>query len=112
MGGKIAVKSNLFGIPIMHRRSFFQASLAATAAEREFWTRPSPGIPVNGIVRDTARQIVGELRDPKARLRAIYDWVVANTWRDAAVAGCGTGDIVHMLRERKFGGKCADINSL
>lgn len=93
-------------------RSDVDASLAATAAERAFWTQPSAGIPTDGIVRDTARKIVGNLNDPKAQLRAIYNWVVANTWRDAATPGCGAGDIAKMITDQHFGGKCADINSL
>lgn len=88
------------------------ASLPVTSAEREFWTRPSGNIPTNGIVRQTARQIVGNIKDPKAQVRAIYDWVVATTWRDPTTAGCGTGDIAAMLRDKRYGGKCVDINSL
>lgn len=89
-----------------------EASPATTTAERLFWARPSASIPTNGIVRETARRIVGDLKHPKAQVRALYDWVVATTWRDPAVAGCGTGDITAMLRDKKFGGKCVDINSL
>lgn len=81
-------------------------------AEREFWTRPSAGIPTDGIVELTARKIAGDIRDPKAKLRALYDWVVANSWRDPEVQGCGTGDIAAMLNSGNLGGKCADINSL
>ena len=88
------------------------ASLPVTAAEREFWTRPSGNIPTDGIVRQTARHIVGTIKDPKAQVRALYDWVVATTWRDPATAGCGTGDIAAMLRDKRYGGKCVDINSL
>ena len=93
-------------------RAQADGALPVTRAEREFWTRPSATIPTNGIVRDTARRIVGDVRDPKAQARAIYDWVVANTWRDPATAGCGTGNIAAMLKDKKYGGKCVDINSL
>lgn len=88
------------------------SSLPVTAAEREFWTRPSGNILTDGVVRQTARHIVGTIKDPKAQVRAIYDWVVATTWRDPATAGCGTGDIAGMLRDKRYGGKCVDINSL
>lgn len=93
-------------------RTSADASPALTEAERAFWTRPTAGIPTDGVVRQTARQIVGNIREPKAQARAIYDWLVANTWRDPAVAGCGTGDIAAMLRAGRLGGKCVDINSL
>ncbi|MDE2301639.1 MAG: transglutaminase domain-containing protein [Sphingomonadales bacterium] len=81
-------------------------------AARALWTAPAPGIPTDGIVRDTARAIIGARRDPKEQLRAIYDWVVAQSWRDPAVRGCGTGDVAAMLTSGRLGGKCADISSL
>jgi transglutaminase-like putative cysteine protease len=46
------------------------------------------------------------------KARAIYEWVVDNTFRDAKVRGCGIGDIAAMLRSGNLGGKCADINAL
>ena len=83
-----------------------------TPAERAFWTAATPSLPTDGIVRETALRIVADRTDDRQRLRAIYDWVVDNTWRDAAVPGCGTGDVRAMLTTGRFGGKCADINSL
>ncbi len=84
---------------------------------RRLWTEASPGLPTGGIVGETARRIVADRTEPKTKLRAIYDWVIANTWRDPATAGCGTGDIEAMLRANRssggpMGGKCADINAL
>ncbi len=74
---------------------------------------PTPHIPTDGIVRETARGIVkGRRSDPVAQARAIYEWIVENTYRDPKVAGCGTGDIVDMLESRRLGGKCADLNAL
>jgi len=46
------------------------------------------------------------------KARAIYEWVVDNTFRDPKVQGCGLGDIHTMLETGNLGGKCADINSL
>jgi transglutaminase-like putative cysteine protease len=83
-----------------------------STAERAFWTAPAPSIPTDGIVRETALSIVAGRNGERQRLRAIYDWVVDNTWRNAATPGCGTGDIRAMLTTGTFGGKCADINSL
>jgi transglutaminase-like putative cysteine protease len=93
-------------------RTATDTSPPLTAAERAFWTRPTAGIATDGIVRRTARQIVGNIHEPEAQARAIYDWLVANTWRDPAVAGCGTGDIAAMLHAGRLGGKCVDLNSL
>ncbi len=81
-------------------------------AEQRFWTAPMASLPTDGIVGETARRIVVGRRDPKAKARAIYDWVVDNTFRNGATRGCGVGGIDHMLRSGFLGGKCADINSL
>jgi len=81
-------------------------------AEQRFWTAPVASLPTGGIVGETARKIVAGHTEPKARVRAIYDWVVDNTFRDGATRGCGVGGIDHMLSSGYLGGKCADINSL
>ncbi len=48
----------------------------------------------------------------EAKARAIYDWVVRNSWREPTVRGCGEGDIKTMLETGNLGGKCADLNAL
>ena len=83
-----------------------------TPTEQRFWTAPIPSLPTDGIVGATAAHITAGRTEPRARLRAIYDWVVDNTFRDAATRGCGIGGIENMLRTGFLGGKCADINSL
>lgn len=83
-----------------------------SAADRRFWTAPAASLPTDGIVGETARRIVLGQATPRAKARAIYDWVVDNTFRDGATRGCGVGGIDHMLRSGFLGGKCADINSL
>lgn len=82
------------------------------AAERAFFTAPTEYIPTDGIVRDTARDIVKRERSDVGKARAIYEWVVENTFRDAKVRGCGWGDIKSMLETRNFGGKCGDLNAM
>jgi transglutaminase-like putative cysteine protease len=69
-------------------------------------------LPTDGIVRDTARDIVKGQRSDIDKARAIYEWIVDNTFRDPAVRGCGWGDIQSMLESRNFGGKCGDLNAL
>ena len=83
-----------------------------SAAERVFWTAPASSLPTSGLVASTAARVTLGRAEPRARLRAIYDWVVDNTFRDGATRGCGTGDIENMLATGRMGGKCADINSL
>lgn len=69
-------------------------------------------LPTDGIVRDTARDIVKGQRNDIDKARAIYEWIVDNTFRDPTVQGCGWGDIQSMLESRNFGGKCGDLNAL
>lgn len=88
------------------------ASLRLDSEDAFFWTRPTDLIPTDGIVRDTARRITRGQTGEVQKVRAIYDWVVANTYRDLKVAGCGIGDIKAMLVSGNMGGKCADINAL
>ena len=83
-----------------------------SAAERAFYTAPSELIPTDGIVKDTATQIVKRKRTDIDRARAIYEWVVDTTYRDPNVRGCGWGDIKAMLETRNFGGRCGDLNAL
>jgi transglutaminase-like putative cysteine protease len=69
-------------------------------------------IPTDGIVRDTARSVTKWQWNNVDKARAIYEWVVENTFRDPKVRGCGWGDIKTMLETRNMGGKCGDLNAL
>ena len=69
-------------------------------------------IPLDGLVLETSQQIVKGQVSEVAKARAIYEWIVENTFRDPMVRGCGLGDIKTMLETRYFGGKCADLNAL
>jgi len=74
--------------------------------------RPTASSPNDGIVLATAQKIVGGRTAPLDKARAIYDWVVDNSFRRAETQGCGLGNIAFMLESGDLGGKCADINSL
>ena len=89
-----------------------KSPVRADAAALREWTKPTDLMPTDGIVRETAREITGGKRDDLERVRAIYDWILANTYREPKVRGCGVGDIAAMLETRNFGGKCGDINGL
>jgi transglutaminase-like putative cysteine protease len=73
---------------------------------------PTELMPTDGIVRKTAEEIVGRKKDDLDKVRAIYDWIIVNTYREPKVAGCGVGDIKAMLETGNMGGKCGDINGL
>ena len=77
-----------------------------------FWTRPTALLPTDGIVRTTALAATRGARTDVDKARAIYDWVVANTWREPTVRGCGVGDIRTMLETGNLGGKCADLSAV
>jgi transglutaminase-like putative cysteine protease len=74
--------------------------------------RPTALIPTDGIVKATAQSATRGKTSDVDKVRAIYDWVVENTYREPAVRGCGVGDIKAMLETRNMGGKCADLNAL
>ena len=82
-------------------------------SEFDLYVASTAHIPTDGIVRATANRILPlAAGNPVERARAIYEWIVANTYRDPKVLGCGTGDIRFMLETNNLGGKCADLNAL
>lgn len=83
-----------------------------SAAEQKIYLGSTDLIPTGGIVKDTADKIVAGKTNDLDKAKAIYEWVVENTFRDAKVRGCGIGDIAAMLKSGNLGGKCADINAL
>ncbi len=86
--------------------------LALPRAQHALYTRATALLPTDGIVRDTARDIVRGARTDEDKARAIYDWIVDNTFRDPKVRGCGNGDIRTMIETGNLAGKCADLNAL
>jgi transglutaminase-like putative cysteine protease len=76
------------------------------------YLKPSRYVPTDGIVKKTADQITRGAGTDLERARAIYGWIVENTFRDPKVRGCGVGDIRFMLEGNSLGGKCADLNAL
>ena len=85
---------------------------APNRAEAARFLKPSALIPSDGIVKDTALKITRGARTDVEKARAIYEWIVDNTFRDPKTRGCGTGDIRFMLESKNLGGKCADLNAL
>jgi transglutaminase-like putative cysteine protease len=66
----------------------------------------------DGIVKKTSQRITKGADRDVDKARAIYEWIVENTFRDPTVRGCGVGDIRAMLETGNLGGKCADLNAL
>jgi transglutaminase-like putative cysteine protease len=69
-------------------------------------------MPTDGIVKTTADEITAGKKTDTEKARAIYEWIVENTFRNSKTRGCGTGDIRYMLESKDMGGKCADLNAL
>jgi transglutaminase-like putative cysteine protease len=82
-----------------------KASLAPYTASYEL-------MPTDGIVKQTADGIVKGQRTDLEKARALYEWIVENTYRDPKTRGCGTGDVKFMVENKTYGGKCADLNAL
>jgi transglutaminase-like putative cysteine protease len=84
----------------------------ADAATLKYWKHATELMPTDGIVWDTAQEVTKGARTDVDKVRALYEWIVDNTWREPKVRGCGVGDIKAMLETGNFGGKCGDINGL
>jgi transglutaminase-like putative cysteine protease len=82
------------------------------AEERRLYTEPTEHMPTDGIVLQTARDVTKGTKTDYDKAKAIYEWIVENTFRDPKVRGCGIGDIKTMLETGNLGGKCADLNAL
>jgi len=84
----------------------------ADRAEMEHFLRPTKLMPTDGVVKTTAMEITKSAKTDVEKARAIYEWIVENTFRDPKTRGCGLGDIRFMLETKDLGGKCADLNAL
>ena len=74
--------------------------------------QPTDLVPTDGLVHRTAERAIGRIKDPLAQAKAIYEWVVENTYYDPALKGVGIADIGKLLESNNFGGRSADISLL
>ena len=88
------------------------AALTLSADQHALYTRATDLLPTDGIVRETALAITANARSDEDKARAIYQWVVDNTFREPKTRGCGIGDIRAMIETGNLSGKCADLNAL
>lgn len=89
-----------------------RAARVAGGEELKRFLQPTRHVPTDGIVKRTADGITRGAESEEAKARAIYEWIVENTYRDPKARGCGVGDIRPMLASGNLGGKCADLNAL
>ena len=94
--------------------NYSESGRSAIPADIKDFLQPTRYMPLDGIVRKTASSITKDAntQSPLKTARAIYDWVVDNSYRDQTTRGCGRGDIKSMLESGNLGGKCADLNAL
>ena len=86
--------------------------LKSDRAELAHFLRSTKLLPTDGIVKATATEITSGAKTDLDKARAIYEWIVDNTFRNPKTRGCGIGDIRFMLESKDLGGKCADLNAL
>src|SRR5665647_2196734 len=79
------------------RRRRLASLVNKSAFPLRYFTQPSALIPTDGIVRKTALAATQGARTDVEKAQKIYDWIVANTYREPKVHGCGEGDIQTML---------------
>jgi transglutaminase-like putative cysteine protease len=82
----------------------------ASQEELAEYLKPTASSPNTGVVLAKAREIVGARTALLDKARAIYDWIVDNTFRRSETRGCGLGDIAFMLETGDLGGKWAGTN--
>jgi transglutaminase-like putative cysteine protease len=87
-------------------------TLKPDVRELNNFLRPTKLLPTDGIVKERAAKITATAKTDVDKARAIYDWIVENTYRNPKTRGCGRGDIRFMLESGDLGGKCADLNAL
>jgi transglutaminase-like putative cysteine protease len=88
------------------------AHARVSQAELHRWLQPTDLMPLDGIVRVTAKQVTEGARTDQEKVQRIYDWIIVSTFREPKVRGCGTGDVKAMLETGNLSGKCADLNGL
>jgi transglutaminase-like putative cysteine protease len=84
----------------------------ARPSELDYFRRSTRMLPTDGIVKEKAVEITASEKTDLGKARAIYEWIVQNTFRDPKTRGCGLGNIRYMLESGDLGGKCADLNAL
>ena len=84
----------------------------ADRVELEHFLQPTKFIPTDGVVKATSTAATSGAKTDVEKARAIYQWIVDNTYRNPKTRGCGVGDIRFLLESKDLGGKCADLNAL
>ena len=92
------------------RKDFPKREMPFSKKEFARYLRPTSLGPTSGKVKTLALEITRGKNTVVGKARAIYNWIVANMYRDEGVKGCGYGKVERLITTR--GGKCADISSV
>jgi hypothetical protein len=84
----------------------------ASPSELAHFLRSTALMPTDGIVKKTALEATQGATTDVEKAKAIYEWIVGNTFRNPRTRGCGVGDVRYMLESKDLSGKCADLNAL
>src|SRR5262249_30604104 len=77
----------------------------AGRSELAHFLRPTALMPTDGIVKQTALEATKGATTDVDKAKAIYEWIVANTFRNPKTRGCGAGDVRFMLESKDLSGK-------
>ncbi|MCS6861558.1 MAG: transglutaminase domain-containing protein [Abditibacteriales bacterium] len=84
-----------------------------TANEQRLMRRflqPDALVPINQRIRTLSQEVVGDKTDEPSKVKAIYDYVVANVKYDKSGQGWGRGDLMFVCDEKR--GNCSDFHAL
>jgi transglutaminase-like putative cysteine protease len=93
-------------------RQFDIARYGAIAERTEILRRclqATAQVPTDGIVRQTAERAVGRIKDPLARGKALYDWVVENTAFDPRAGLYRERNVARFLESGHLAGGSIDL---
>jgi transglutaminase-like putative cysteine protease len=72
--------------------------------------QPDALVPINQRIRTLAQEVAGNKSDEPSKVRAIYDYVVANVKYDKTGQGWGRGDLKFVCDEKR--GNCSDFHAM
>ncbi len=109
---RVTTRDYTVAVPKAAPRPQKSAAASSSSGSISRFLQPSKLVCTDGIVLETATKITRGATSDVDKARAIYEWIVENTFRDPKTRGCGVGDIRAMLESGYLGGKCADLNAL
>jgi transglutaminase-like putative cysteine protease len=81
-----------------------------TSPELQRFLQSDRRVPLQGVVAELSAQQTSGIREPLAKARAIYDYVIATMRYDKSGTGWGNGDAIWACTAKR--GNCTDFHSL